>query len=518
MANNRLQLRRGTAAEFAGSGLTTRNGEAILDTDSGRIRIDNQGGGGHLHQVQAPLVQTEGHPFHLLWNVQGYNNEEYLTVPATRRGELSVRSSGTAIGADYVGDAQIPVDSPLTQASIYACTASLPDLALQDACTVHVSANGDFEAGSSSPAMAFAFQLGTDDDAAGQTRFSPKRESSWLSHGLDSDGTSILPATISTGPVDTRLPGIYISNDTHGPNVLQYDGPFQWELDAKVEFLGHRGGGAFPSAGSGTSTVRVTGKLRWGLLSQHNSLSYQGKTISGFKNAYAVGSTMSLTGESGNWYPYGWVHGTGPHAYQAVGPIEVGSSSGVFNTASAVTTGDLMAKYNTLVSRLNTWFQTAPGVGSKWQEYWRMVVNEEHFCFEEEVELKNDNLCLSLMVGGPMQDDLNFLPPRWTATPAGLSSILGGGHYSIGATAGAGHRQATIVRPETDAEGEACYASRFPSNASSSYTPVDDPNDYGPWRRHWYKLADDRADKMRVYSSTAYMVGGRNGVSDFNPY
>lgn len=531
MANNRLQLRRDSAQNFTDSALSTNAGEPILDTDTGRIRVDNLGGGGHLHQVQPGMSQTEGHPFHLLWNIQGYNNEPYLTVPPVRRGDLAQRSNanGDGIGSSYSASTDIETATSLTQASVYAASGSIPAKALQDAATIHVSAHGDYETGSSSPAMCFAFQLGNDEDETNQVRFSPKREPRWFDHTRPLNGTIPYgtPGTflVNTGPQEARLPGIYISNDTHGPNILQYDTPFHWELDAKVEFLGHRGGSQFPSepadAANPSGTVRVSAKVRWGLLSQHNSLQFTGKTIAGFRNSYRLGSTFDLEpGQKG--YPYGWVHGSGDSAYQAVGPIQTGNGASIFN-GSPGTAGDpadlddLTAKYNALVGQLKIWFDSAPAIGDNWQDYFRMVTHEEHFVYEEEVDLKQDDLTFSLMLGGPMQDDLNHLPGRWTATPAGPAAVAGGGGYSIN-SATAGFRQATIVRPETTTEGDACYAARILHNASDSYTPVDDPDDFGYWRRYWYKLADDRADKMRLYSSTAYMIGGRNGVSDFNPY
>lgn len=531
MANNRLQLRRDSAQNFTDSSLTTVAGEPILDTDTGRIRVENLGGGGALHQVQPGMSPTEGHPFHLLWNVQGYNNNEYLTVPPTQRGVLEQRSNtnGDGIGSAYPGAVDLDTETGLTQAKFYAASGVIPAKAAQDAATIHVTACGDYETGSSAPAMCFAFQLGNDEDEPNQVRLSPKREARWFDNTkrLDADLPYGTPGNvlINTGPQDSRLPGIYISNDTHGPNILQYDEPFHWELDAKVEFLGYRGGGQFPSnpddAANPSATMRVSAKVRWGLLSKHNSPQYTGKTIAGFRNSYRLGSTFDLGGGQ-RGYPYGWIHGTGDSAYQATGPIQTGNGASIFNSSPG-TPGDpadlddLTTKYNALVGQLKIWFDSAPSLGDNWQDYWRLVTNEEHFVFEEEVDLTQDDMTFSLMLGGPMQDDVNHLPGRWTATPAGPASVGGGGGYSLNAATG-GFRQATIVRPETSTEGEACYAARILHTASDSYTPVDDPTDFGYWRRYWYKLADDRADKMRLYSSTAFMVGGRNGVSDFNPY
>ena len=507
MAINRLQFRRDSIADFITANDSTRIGEPVMYTDDGRLRV-SKNAGAHMHQMPAPIASGEGIQFHTIWNCSGYNNAPYCLIPATRWS-----NSG------FSGERADTAES-------YVFSGSIPDRALQDAAVMKVYMAGDFEQGSSSPAMNFRFNFGNDEGTS--TDLFPQsggvqRIAKWR------DGTTVPQVATAL-----ESSSIEISAHTLGPNVLHYDEKIRWELEATVHFMGYDNEGEFEtsredSVSDQDANVRITGKVRWGLIGKscYGNFEHSGFIFGGFRNTARPTADInndSYSGGSVRGYPRHYTCNSGGNGYRAVGPFTAVSSTGGIYTAADeahdinATFSDtevesaldaLASKLNKLTDAFEDWGNWAPGTGRIWQEYWQRTHNELDFCFEENVDLRQEGQTFSVKVGGPLQNDLTVLPARWTNSDnIAVFSQLNNKKQE----------QDLLRRPQTVAKGDGVYAPRFNHTTNTTTAPGPDdtlPDEYGS--RFWFKLSDDRRDIMRVHSSTAYLIGGRSGVGEYNP-
>lgn len=435
MADNILQVRRDTLANFQAANVVLKNAEPIFLSDEWRVKHGINSPNRVRTGVHAPpFPLREGVPFRALWNCYRHGSQPGATVPASRTNS--------------------------NKAQFYAFTANLSDYLLHDAAYARIVASGDYEQGSSDPKLMFRLSLGK--ETGSPTLIQP-------------DGGHY-QSLYSVGGAALAENGIEVSYRTFGENALHYDGPFPWNLEMNVMFMGWNAKGQFATSGSANATVRVWGKLYWG-------------PMLGSRGGFHTAAGPIFGGRNETWQPnqnQDWKkddlvshHG---RAYRSISASDRVPLSGWTE-----------AEY------LEHLTEREPGAGKAHRTYWQPMRNELPFQFEETVDLASKGQQLSLLVGGAHQNDTGVARDAWVGS--------GGGSYE------------TFNAPETAGTvsfGGNNYVSRFFHAKNSSLQPGGAAG--AEWERYWKILADDQADKMTIRSSVAYLVGGRPGISDLTPY
>ncbi len=580
MALNRLQIRRDTLIDFQNSTTAPVLGEPTLVNEESRIRIAGPNATA-LGRVPVALPATEGSQFHSLWNARSFGDGPALVVPAFSGKTLTQNCSP---------------ETPAVEPVMTAFSAPLPNGFANDAGTVHLQASGDFLCGSTDPNMVFGFMIG-DMEETTATLVGPDPGSHLTVQGVK-------PFLGGTGPYLT------VGTGSGMPNVLgDYNKPVLWNLDAKICFLGKQSISPFKTSQSsipeqtaqGTApatavpadhsdrvirpydsdfsevlvadednaNIRVFGTLTimdpfvmyggnraymhapaavkngvvsvsqathvlcdWGMFSSSTSTEYptvlpRGKFVS--CNGVAYESMGEVPGED----------------YSAIEALPDGSLA---NLASKV---DRLSRAHRLAGIVS------PGVGSRWERWFRPTKTVLEFSFEEHVpHATNPGQFLKLKVGGPLQSDPDetyelwdnseagpYYGPQGTTWPrlgaSGDYSALAGGLFpgrldEITAAAnldvcrvinGAeyvprlSHERSTAAQFSTTNDNFVDQHEQASTVDTVYYSnPQAASNADGEWNCYWRRLADDRADKMRIHHSTAFAFGGRFGTNDYLPF
>lgn len=438
MAINRLQFRRDSLADFQQAALTPTNGEPQYIVEEKRIRIGDDKGT-HVSRQMLTAPNAEGSQFHALWNVRSYGNGKCIDVPVT---------NGSVAGGDGALE-------PL----YYAASAPLPEGALQDAGTAHITASGDYLPGSTDPALILGFEIGQmeQDNAVVAPRNEP----------------AIFSGATST---PTTLGGINISAATGFVNCLgDYEKPVTWDLDARVCFLGRDAISPFKTSlgagtqawtfrdpvdfkeevldGAGTSdnaNVRVVGRLviQDPFTAFQNSRSIVSMDwLQNCNGSIAGAPTTDKPGATPARYANAWDRGaiqvSGGSAYEAMGFVPSEDYT-VIEGLPGGTVGDLNDKVRRLCNAIMLQGSSQPGQGRFSARWWRPLKTVIDFSFEERVDAFDEpNLWLHLKVGGPMQSNPSVV---YDAIEPGLS------YDTSGLDVKGVHSAGTLLATPTNAE------------------------------------------------------------------
>ncbi len=582
MAINRLQIRRDTLLDFQNSATAPVLGEPTLVNEESRIRIAGPNATA-LGRVPVALPPTEGSQFHALWNVRSFGDGPALVVPA------------------FSGQSETQVVSPETPAVepvMTAFSAPLPAGFANEAGTVHLQASGDFLCGSLDPNMVFGFMIG-DLEETNATLVGP-------------DPGSPLAVTIG-GNTKPYLGGVgpYLTVGTAAgmTNVLgDYDKPVLWNLDAKICFLGKESISPFKTSQTvippqtadavapatavpaehsdrtirpydasfdtvvagddDNANVRVFGTLTI----MDPFVMYGGNRAYMHGAAYtsqAVASSPQATHVLGDWGAYSSTTSTeypsvlprgkfvscNGVAYESLGEVP-GESYSAIEALPDGSIANLAAKVDRLSRAHRLAGIISPGVGSRWDRWFRPTKTVIEFSFEEYVPHAADpHQFLKLKVGGPLQSDPNATYAGWdnnesvtyysasqgttwprlnstgdySAAAGGLwpgrldyvnaslriARVINGNEYAARFT----HLRTTAAEFSTTNSNFVEQHDSTSDIAKAYYSdPEDSGNEDGEWNCYWRRLADDRADKMRIHHSTAFAFGGRPGTNDFLPF
>jgi hypothetical protein len=365
----------------------------------------------------------------------------------------------------------------------YIATASLPSYIFADPTTIKIEAQGEYEAGSSDPRLVFCPAIGPD----------IPRPYSVIPEGGHVRG--FVNALTAIGDAS----GIEASWRTLGENALGWGmgEKLHWRIEMTVETLPAGGADAFSKTGNGDGNVRVHGRIvlrkptdqqagfraHPGPMFQTATNTWEQERGSGFPVAYDVSV-------GGKGYRSIWAQPSVPNPLNA---LDSGSSDAL-RLARLEDIDGLRRAQNTNAKR------TFPGWGVDWRQHWYELEQEIKFDYCDTVVLTGfDDLQVSLKMGGPIRIDSGVTAPAW--------GVGGGGNYDP-----------TLRRLDPAAadypvvsQGGNTYCARFVHVRADSL----EPGAGGESDRFWRELPADRADELKIYSTTATITGGRVGLSDF---
>jgi len=458
MAINRLQIRRDSLEDFAGSVFTPLLAEPTFITNESRIRISRDTIN-PVGRIPVPLPAAEGSQIHAIWNCRAFGTGNALTVPAMN-------------GSGKYSNGESTIEPLFT-----AFSGALPRFFGRDAGTVEVTASGDFLPGSTHPAMLFGFAIG---DLEGNNEVLI--------------GTQ--PGTLFKFNDGTQGGQYYMAGRGYlevGPGVGMtealgdFDRPVLWNLEAKVCFMGRSSISPFKSslsfrgelgldadgvntnelpdwgpqdavfrsdadiedgdvgADEDNANVRVYGKLtiKDPFVSIDNN-----RTVFSWSGGKQIGPDASSTNTRTSvlcgidWGPFD----NGDELLVRDYPSNLARQSPVAHLGQSfeskglvpgaswddMTSGTAEQKIDATVQALALQSLMEPGRGSDWQRWFRPRETVVNFSMEEYVPDLNteETQFLKLKVGGPMQSNTEYTYPDWTEVTSG-SQRFQGSSYTV---------------------------------------------------------------------------------------